>query len=188
MESQVNVRSNDGFIDIFLQRSNSREWDNSMIMRLHWQQITNWFESRRSVSQQRGQTEKGWNILLQSWVSLNCFKRFQVTIDSAHATLKHNVAIKCATITPDEERVVEFGLKKMWLSPNGILTFFNIFSFWQRQRCTTCSTLAHFSYIFSTFSKLSHTFSSYLTDISANFLKFSHTFSISKELVHFFSH
>lgn len=45
----------------------------------------------------------------------------QVTIDSAHATLKHNVAIKCATITPDEERVVEFGLKKMWLSPNGTI-------------------------------------------------------------------
>ena len=46
---------------------------------------------------------------------------FQVTIDSALATLKHNVAVKCATITPDEERVVEFGLKKMWLSPNGTI-------------------------------------------------------------------
>ena len=46
---------------------------------------------------------------------------FQVTIDSAYATLKHNVAVKCATITPDEERVVEFGLKKMWLSPNGTI-------------------------------------------------------------------
>lgn len=45
----------------------------------------------------------------------------QVTIDSALATLKHNVAVKCATITPDEERVVEFGLKKMWLSPNGTI-------------------------------------------------------------------
>lgn len=45
----------------------------------------------------------------------------QVTIDSAHATLKHNVAIKCATITPDEERVEEFKLKKMWLSPNGTI-------------------------------------------------------------------
>jgi isocitrate dehydrogenase len=45
----------------------------------------------------------------------------QVTIDSALATLKHNVAIKCATITPDEERVVEFKLKKMWLSPNGTI-------------------------------------------------------------------
>jgi len=59
MESQVNVRSNNGFIDIFIQRSNSREWDNSMIMRLRWQQITNWFESRRSVSQQRGANRKG---------------------------------------------------------------------------------------------------------------------------------
>ena len=44
-----------------------------------------------------------------------------MTIDSALATLKHNVAVKCATITPDEERVVEFGLKKMWLSPNGTI-------------------------------------------------------------------
>ncbi len=46
---------------------------------------------------------------------------FQVTIDSAHATLKHNVAVKCATITPDEERVEEFKLKQMWLSPNGTI-------------------------------------------------------------------
>ncbi|NBO08809.1 MAG: NADP-dependent isocitrate dehydrogenase [Actinobacteria bacterium] len=43
----------------------------------------------------------------------------QVTIDSAHATKKHGVAVKCATITPDEARVEEFGLKKMWKSPNG---------------------------------------------------------------------
>ena len=45
----------------------------------------------------------------------------QVTIDSAHAILKHNVGIKCATITPDEARVEEFGLKKMWKSPNGTI-------------------------------------------------------------------
>merc|ERR1712096_103555 len=45
----------------------------------------------------------------------------QVTIDSAHATLKHNVAVKCATITPDEERVKEFNLKTMWRSPNGTI-------------------------------------------------------------------
>jgi isocitrate dehydrogenase len=45
----------------------------------------------------------------------------QVTIDSAHAILKHNVGIKCATITPDEDRVEEFGLKKMWKSPNGTI-------------------------------------------------------------------
>lgn len=45
----------------------------------------------------------------------------QVTIDSAHAILKHNVGIKCATITPDEQRVEEFKLKKMWLSPNGTI-------------------------------------------------------------------
>ena len=45
----------------------------------------------------------------------------QVTIDAAHAILKHNVGIKCATITPDEARVKEFNLKKMWLSPNGTI-------------------------------------------------------------------
>jgi len=43
----------------------------------------------------------------------------QVTIDSAHAIQKHGVGVKCATITPDEARVEEFGLKKMWKSPNG---------------------------------------------------------------------
>lgn len=45
----------------------------------------------------------------------------QVTIDSAEAIKKYNVGIKCATITPDEERVEEFNLKKMWLSPNGTI-------------------------------------------------------------------
>jgi isocitrate dehydrogenase len=45
----------------------------------------------------------------------------QVTIDSAYATLEHNVAVKCATITPDEERVEEFNLKTMWKSPNGTI-------------------------------------------------------------------
>ena len=45
----------------------------------------------------------------------------QVTIDSANAILKHGVGVKCATITPDEARVKEFGLKKMWLSPNGTI-------------------------------------------------------------------
>ena len=45
----------------------------------------------------------------------------QVTIDSALATLEHNVAVKCATITPDEERVEEFNLKTMWRSPNGTI-------------------------------------------------------------------
>ena len=43
----------------------------------------------------------------------------QVTIDSALAIKKHGVGVKCATITPDEARVEEFGLKKMWKSPNG---------------------------------------------------------------------
>ena len=45
----------------------------------------------------------------------------QVTIDAAHATQKHGVAVKCATITPDEARVEEFKLKKMWKSPNGTI-------------------------------------------------------------------
>ncbi|MFT8703975.1 NADP-dependent isocitrate dehydrogenase [Bifidobacterium aquikefiricola] len=45
----------------------------------------------------------------------------QVTIDSANAILKTHVGVKCATITPDEARVKEFGLKKMWKSPNGTI-------------------------------------------------------------------
>ena len=45
----------------------------------------------------------------------------QVTIDAAEAIKKHKVGIKCATITPDEARVKEFGLKKMWKSPNGTI-------------------------------------------------------------------
>ena len=45
----------------------------------------------------------------------------QITIDSAEAIKKYNVGIKCATITPDEERVKEFNLSKMWKSPNGTI-------------------------------------------------------------------
>jgi len=45
----------------------------------------------------------------------------QVTIDAAHAIQKYGVGVKCATITPDEQRVEEFGLKKMWKSPNGTI-------------------------------------------------------------------
>ncbi|CAO3659854.1 unnamed protein product [Umbelopsis ramanniana] len=45
----------------------------------------------------------------------------QVTIDAAEAIKKYNVGIKCATITPDEARVEEFKLKKMWKSPNGTI-------------------------------------------------------------------
>ncbi|MGD9915929.1 MAG: NADP-dependent isocitrate dehydrogenase [Rhizobiaceae bacterium] len=45
----------------------------------------------------------------------------QVTIDSANAIKKHGVGVKCATITPDEARVEEFKLKKMWKSPNGTI-------------------------------------------------------------------
>jgi isocitrate dehydrogenase len=45
----------------------------------------------------------------------------QITIDAANAIKKHGVGIKCATITPDEQRVEEFKLKKMWKSPNGTI-------------------------------------------------------------------
>lgn len=45
----------------------------------------------------------------------------QITVDAAHAIKKHGVGIKCATITPDEQRVEEFGLKQMWKSPNGTI-------------------------------------------------------------------
>ncbi|MEO5586792.1 MAG: NADP-dependent isocitrate dehydrogenase [Novosphingobium sp.] len=45
----------------------------------------------------------------------------QITVDSANATKLYGVAVKCATITPDEQRVEEFGLKKMWKSPNGTI-------------------------------------------------------------------
>ncbi|WP_374579779.1 NADP-dependent isocitrate dehydrogenase, partial [Phenylobacterium sp.] len=45
----------------------------------------------------------------------------KVTIDAAEAIKRHGVGVKCATITPDEARVEEFGLKKMWKSPNGTI-------------------------------------------------------------------
>ena len=45
----------------------------------------------------------------------------QVTVDSARATLKYGVAVKCATITPNAQRVEEYGLKQMWKSPNGTI-------------------------------------------------------------------
>lgn len=45
----------------------------------------------------------------------------KITVDAAHAIQKYGVGVKCATITPDEQRVAEFKLKKMWLSPNGTI-------------------------------------------------------------------
>ena len=45
----------------------------------------------------------------------------QITIDSANAALKYGVAVKCATITPNAQRVEEYGLKQMWKSPNGTI-------------------------------------------------------------------
>ena len=53
----------------------------------------------------------------------------QITIDSAEAIKKYNVGIKCATITPDEQRVQEFGLKQMWKSPNGTIRNILFFQF-----------------------------------------------------------
>ena len=45
----------------------------------------------------------------------------KITVDAANAIAKYGVGVKCATITPDEQRVEEFGLKKMWKSPNGTI-------------------------------------------------------------------
>ncbi|MDF2632723.1 MAG: NADP-dependent isocitrate dehydrogenase, partial [Caproiciproducens sp.] len=45
----------------------------------------------------------------------------KVTFDSAYATKKYGVAVKCATITPNAERVTEYNLKEMWKSPNGTI-------------------------------------------------------------------
>ena len=45
----------------------------------------------------------------------------RITVEAAQAIQQHGVGVKCATITPDEERVKEFGLKKMWKSPNGTI-------------------------------------------------------------------
>jgi isocitrate dehydrogenase len=45
----------------------------------------------------------------------------QITVDAANAIKQHRVGVKCATITPDEQRVQEFGLKQMWRSPNGTI-------------------------------------------------------------------
>ncbi|MEM9124025.1 MAG: isocitrate/isopropylmalate family dehydrogenase, partial [Pseudomonadota bacterium] len=45
----------------------------------------------------------------------------QITVDAAEAIKQYGVGVKCATITPDEDRVEEFGLKKMWRSPNGTI-------------------------------------------------------------------
>ena len=45
----------------------------------------------------------------------------QVTVDAANAIMKYKVGVKCATITPNPARVTEYGLKKMWKSPNGTL-------------------------------------------------------------------
>ena len=60
----------------------------------------------------------------------------QITVDSANAIKKIGVGIKCATITPDEARVEEFNLKKMWRSPNG--TIRNIFTKnWLSKYCPT---------------------------------------------------
>ena len=59
--------------------------------------------------------------IIWDFIKSRDFTDDQVTIDSAEAIKKYNVGIKCATITPDEDRVVEYTLKKMWRSPNGTI-------------------------------------------------------------------
>lgn len=66
----------------------------------------------------------------------------QITIDAAHAIQEHGVGIKCATITPDEARVEEFGLKKMWRSPNG--TIRNILNGTVFREAITCSNVPRY--------------------------------------------
>src|SRR5215471_2481954 len=63
--------------------------------------------------------------LIHPYFDLGIEKRDQtddrITIEAAEAIKRHGVGVKCATITPDEARVKEFGLKKMWKSPNGTI-------------------------------------------------------------------
>ena len=68
-----------------------------------------------------------WEVLKLDWKFVKK-SHLQVTVEAAKAILKYNVGIKCATITPDEQRVEEYKLKKMWLSPNG--TIRNILGGW----------------------------------------------------------
>ncbi|KAJ9562497.1 hypothetical protein OSB04_007657 [Centaurea solstitialis] len=79
----------------------------------------------------------------------------EVTVESAHAALKYNVAVKCATITPDETRVKEFGLKSMWRSPNGtIRNILNgravtlVYSYWHHLCTLNIQIIVNFSYSF----------------------------------------
>ena len=67
----------------------------------------------------------------------------QVTIDAAQAIKREHVGVKCATITPDEARVEEFGLKRMWKSPNGTIRIsFRLNSF---TRASSGVMVAHFT-------------------------------------------
>src|SRR3546814_2937405 len=58
---------------------------------------------------------------ISDWSSDVCSSDLQITVDAANAIKEYGVGVKCATITPDEQRVEEFGLKQMWKSPNGTL-------------------------------------------------------------------
>ena len=77
--------------------------------------------------EERDRTDDGRSTayLLRVWPCLNSFVKFfahsAVTLEAAKAIEKYNVGIKCATITPDENRVEEFKLKSMWKSPNGTI-------------------------------------------------------------------
>ena len=59
--------------------------------------------------------------LLEPYIDLNTEYYDQVTVDSANATKKYKVAVKCATITPNAARMEEYDLKEMWKSPNGTI-------------------------------------------------------------------
>jgi len=73
---QVN-RSNEGLFDVFIQRSISREWDNAMIIELHWQEIINCFDNLVNLFPNRGQTQKRWNILLHHLLLTHTFFALQ---------------------------------------------------------------------------------------------------------------
>lgn len=88
------------------------ELDGDEMTRIIWADIKN-----RLILPYLNVDLKYYDLLIQNRDKTND----QVTVDSANAIKEYGVGVKCATITPDEARVKEFGLKKMWLSPNGTI-------------------------------------------------------------------
>jgi isocitrate dehydrogenase len=88
------------------------EMDGDEMTRIIWQKIR-----ERLILPYLGIDLKYYDLGVESRDATND----QITIDSANATKEYGVAVKCATITPDEGRVKEFGLKQMWRSPNGTI-------------------------------------------------------------------